>query len=78
MVRYRTASAGEPRWAKVESWADAEHSVVRDTGQELTPGIRLSPPISVETRQIVDWGVWVEGEGIVEGARTEGLGHHLS
>jgi hypothetical protein len=34
--------------------------------------------VTIETRQIADWGIWVDGEGVVEGAGTEGVGHHLS
>ena len=38
MVRHETADTGELRWARVESWKDAERAVVRDTGRELTSG----------------------------------------
>ncbi len=33
MVRHETADTGELRWARVESWEDAGHAVVRDTGR---------------------------------------------
>jgi len=78
MVRHETADTGELRWARVESWEDAEHAVVRDIGRELTSGIPLGPPMAIETGQIADWGIWVDGRGVIEGADTEGLGHHLS
>ncbi len=78
MVRYETAGSGELWWARVESWEDAGHALVHDTGRELTPGVRPGPPVTIETRQIADWGVWVDGQGVVEGAGTEGIGHHLS
>jgi hypothetical protein len=77
MVRY-DASDGELRWARVESWQDAGHAVIHDTGRELTPGVQPGPPVTIETRQIADWGIWVDGRGVVEGADTEGAGHHLS
>ncbi len=78
MVRHETADTGELRWARVESWKDAERAVVRDIGRELTSGMRPGPPVTIETGQIADWGIWVEGRGVIEGADTEGLGHHLS
>jgi hypothetical protein len=57
---------------------DAGHAVIRDIGRELAPGVRLGPPVMIETRFIADWGIWVDGSGGVEGASTEGIGHHLS
>jgi hypothetical protein len=78
MVRYDAAGADELRWARVESWEDAGRAVIRDTGRELAPGVRLGPPVAIETRFIADWGIWVDGSGVVEGAGTEGTGHHLS
>jgi hypothetical protein len=77
MVRYDAADS-ELRWARVESWESAEHAVIRDTGRELTPGVQPGPPVTIETRQIADWGIWVDGRGVIEGACTEGAGHHLS
>ena len=44
----------------------------------LALGVRLGPPVAIETRLIADWGIWVDGSGVVEGADTEGAGHHLS
>ena len=77
MVRYETVDT-ELRWAKVDSWEDAEHAVVRDIGRELTSGMRPGPLVAIESREIADWGIWVDGRGVIEGARTEGLGYHLS
>ena len=78
MVRYDAADADELRWAKVESWEDAGHAVIRDTGRELAPGVRPGPLVANETRFIADWGIWVDGSGVVEGAGVEGAGHHLA
>jgi hypothetical protein len=78
MVRHDTEDADELRWARVESWEDAGTVVVCDTGRELTPGVRPSPPVTIDAGQIADWGIWVDGRGVVEGAGTEGVGHHLS
>jgi hypothetical protein len=78
MVRYEKAGSGELWWARVESWEEAGHAVVHDTGRELSPGVRPGPPVAIETRKIADWGIWVDGRGVVEGAGTEGIGLHLS
>jgi hypothetical protein len=78
MVRYDAADADELRWARVESWEDAGYAVIRDTGRELAPGVRPGPPVTIETRCIADWGIWVDGSGVVEGAGTEGVGNHFS
>jgi hypothetical protein len=78
MVRYDAADADELRWARVESWEDAGHAVIRDTGRELAPGVRPGPLVAIETRFIADWGIWVDGSGVVEGAGAEGAGHHLA
>jgi hypothetical protein len=78
MVRYNASDADELLWARVESWEDARHPVIRDTGRELAPGVRLGPPVTIETRCIADWAIWVDGSGVIQGADTEGAGHHLS
>jgi hypothetical protein len=78
MVRYKIADIDEYRWARVDSWQDAARAVVRDTGRELSSGVRPGPPVTIETTKIVDWAVWVDGRGVIEGADTEGVGHHLS
>lgn len=78
MVRYETAETGEVQWASVASWEDARHAVVRDIGRELAPGVRPAHLVTIETQQIVDWGIWVDGKGVIKGCETEGIGHHLS
>lgn len=78
MVRYDGVDADKLRWARVESWEEAGCAVIRDTGRELAPGVRLGPPVTIETRFIADWAIWVDGSGGVEGAGTESAGHHLS
>jgi hypothetical protein len=78
MVRHKAAGTDEYRWSQVESWETTGHAVVRDVGRELASGVRPGPPVTIETSQVVDWGIWVDGRGVVEGAGTEGVGHHLS
>jgi hypothetical protein len=77
MVRYDAADADELRWARVESWEDAGRAVIRDTGRELAPGVRLGPPVAIETRLIADWGIWVDGSGgTIRGKSTGGRERH--
>jgi hypothetical protein len=78
MVRHSAANTGQYRWAMVESWEEAGYAVVRDTGRELAPGVGSGPLVIIETAQVADWGIWVDGRGVVEGAETEGVGHRLS
>ena len=33
--------------------------------------------MAIETRLIADWGIWVDGSGVVEGADTEGADHQV-
>ncbi len=61
MVYYRTADTDELLWARVESWEDSRHAVVRDIGRELSPGVRTGPLMTIETNQIADWGIWADG-----------------
>ena len=77
MVRYQTPDTDEFQWARVESWEDAGHGVISDIGRELAPVVRPGPPVTIETSQIADWGIWIDGRGAIEGASTEGVGHHL-
>jgi hypothetical protein len=51
MVRHRAANTDEYQWAVVDSWDDASHAIVRDTGRELTPGVRSGPPVIIEADQ---------------------------
>jgi hypothetical protein len=73
MVRYEVAEDQPFRWARVESWADADHAIVSDGGQELSPAIKPGPAIPVETERIIDWAIWTDGQGVTEGALTESV-----
>jgi hypothetical protein len=75
MIRYTTSGDEDFRWARVESWADDDVVMVRDTGRELAPVVRASHAVSVATERIFDWAIWTDGQGVVEGARTEGVGY---
>jgi hypothetical protein len=73
MVRYEVADDQSFRWARVESWADDDHAIVSDGGQELSPAIKAGPAIHVEKKRMMDWAIWTDGEGVTEGALTEGV-----
>jgi hypothetical protein len=73
LVRYRVGIDSEFTWARVSSWSDEDHVVVRDIGCELGPGIRVGNAKTVATQQIVDWAIWVDGTGVVEGGLTEAI-----
>lgn len=73
IVRYRKPGEGLC-WARVDDWAKDSGATVRDIGRELSPAVRPCAPVSVDTEQIVDWAIWVDGEGVVEGAATESVG----
>ena len=68
------AGDGGLRWARVESWSPDDQLTVRDVGRELSPGGRPGVPVPVAAEGIVDWAIWVDGEGVTEGARTEPAG----
>jgi hypothetical protein len=34
------------------------------------PGIRAGRPIVVDAGAIIDWAIWIDGQGIVEGGLT--------
>ncbi len=73
MVRYEVADDQPFRWARVESWADDDHAIVSDSGQELSPAVKPGPAIPVEQERIMDWAIWTDGEGVTEGALTESV-----
>ena len=63
------------RRARVESWTRDDLTIVREaTGRELCPATRPGTPIPVKTARIVDRAVWVDGEGVAQGVRTECVG----
>jgi hypothetical protein len=73
LIRHDAGDTGL-RWARVESWPRDDQLTVRDVGRELSPGGRPGVPVAVAAQAIVDWAIWVDGEGVTEGARTESSG----
>lgn len=72
----RTAGTGggeghEYVWAYVTSWSDPDRVLGASANDADTdPGVRVGRPVVVAAGEIVDWAVWIDGRGIVEGGWT--------
>lgn len=76
MVKHRLDAAdgsgsSEYPWAYVTSWDDAA-SVLGNCAADavLDPRVRAGRPIVIRTEDVVDWAIWIDGEGVVEGGLT--------
>jgi len=73
MVKHEISVAGraEYPWAYVTSWSDPGRVLGNSAGDAtLDSGIRAGRPIVVDAATIVDWAIWIDGKGIVEGGQT--------
>jgi hypothetical protein len=73
MVKHEISVVGraEYPWAYVTSWSDPARVLGNSAGDAtLDPGIRAGRPIVVDAATIIDWAIWIDGRGIVEGGRT--------
>jgi hypothetical protein len=74
MIKHEIAAArgrAEYPWAYVTSWADPDRVLGNSSGDAtLDPAIRAGRPIVVEAGTIIDWAIWIDGKGIVEGGQT--------
>jgi hypothetical protein len=73
MVKHEISVAGraEYPWAYVTSWSDPARVLGNSAGDAtLDPGIRAGRPIVVDAATIIDWAIWIDGRGIVEGGQT--------
>ena len=73
MVKHEISAQGraEYPWAYVMSWADPDRVLGNSAGDaELDPAIRAGRPIVVDAGAIIDWAIWIDGKGIVEGGQT--------
>jgi hypothetical protein len=73
MVKHEISVAGraEYPWAYVTSWSDPARVLGNSAGDAtLDPGIRAGRPIVVDAATIIDWAIWIDGKGIVEGGQT--------
>jgi len=58
-------------WVYVTSWADPGRVLGNSAGDAaLDPAIRAGRPIVVDAGAIIDWAIWIDGKGIVEGGQT--------
>jgi hypothetical protein len=73
MIKHEISAQGraEYPWAYVTSWADPDRVLGNSAGDAaLDPAIRAGRPIVVDAGAIIDWAIWIDGRGIVEGGQT--------
>jgi hypothetical protein len=73
MIKHEILVPGQAEypWAYVTSWADPARILGNSAGDAtLDPGIRAGRPIVVAAETIIDWAIWIDGQGIVEGGQT--------
>jgi hypothetical protein len=73
MIKHEISAPGraEYPWAYVTSWADPGRVLGNSAGDAtLDPAIRAGRPIVVDAGSIIDWAIWIDGKGIVEGGQT--------
>ena len=73
MIKHEIAAQGraEYPWAYVTSWADPDRVLGNSAGDAaLDPAVRAGRPIVVDAGAIIDWAIWIDGRGIVEGGQT--------
>ncbi len=73
MIKHEVSVPGraEYPWAYVTSWADPARVLGNSAGDAtLDAGIRAGRPIVVAAETIIDWAIWIDGKGIVEGGQT--------
>jgi len=73
MIKHEISVPGraEYPWAYVTSWADPARVLANSAGEAtLDPGIRAGRPIVIAAETIIDWAIWIDGKGIIEGGQT--------
>ncbi len=73
MIKHEISVPGKAEypWAYVTSWADSARVLGNSAGDAaLDPGFRAGRPIVVHAETIIDWAIWIDGTGIVEGGQT--------
>jgi hypothetical protein len=73
MVKYEIPGddGSEYPWVYVTSWKDGDKvlgSSADDVLRDRT--VRAGRPVVIDAAAIVDWAVWIDGQGIVEGGQT--------
>jgi hypothetical protein len=68
------ATQREYVWSTVTGWPDPGRiHAVSMSDAETDPTVRAGRPTSVDAATVVDWGIWVDGRGIIEGGWTNQL-----
>lgn len=83
IVKHRAAPAApqdrteEFVWAYVTSWREPG-TVLGNSADDAVrdPRIRAGRPVVIDASTIVDWAVWIDGPGIVEGGWTNEVALH--
>jgi hypothetical protein len=73
MIKYRLQAPGgsEYPWAYVNSWKDPATVLCSSASDALhDPAVRTGSPVAVSAETIVDWAIWIDGQGITEGGFT--------
>ncbi len=73
MVKYEipAAAGNEYPWAYVTSWKSPGKVLGSSAGDALRDQvIRAGRPVVIDAAAIVDWAVWIDGQGIIEGGWT--------
>jgi hypothetical protein len=81
MIKHEISAGGraEYPWAYVTSWADPGRVLGNSAGDAaLDPAIRAGRPIVVDAGTIIDWAIWIDGKGIVEGGQTNVIAQALA
>jgi hypothetical protein len=67
---------GEYPWAQVTSWDDPATIFGLSTADAPSdPRVRAGRPIVLDAEAIVDWAIWVDGQGVVEGGLASKAAH---
>jgi hypothetical protein len=73
MVKHalKTPDGTEYPWAYVNSWSNPATVMASSAGDAIHDRhVRTGRPIIISADTIVDWAIWIDGQGIVEGGLT--------
>jgi len=78
VVKHKIAApnGSEYPWAQVTSWDDPATIFGSSTADALSdPRVRAGRPIVLDAAVIVDWAIWIDGQGVVEGGIASKAAH---
>ena len=73
LLKHKVAAAdgNEYVWAYATSWSQPSRVLASSADDaDYDPRIRVGRPIVIDAAAIVDWAIWIDGSGIVEGGWT--------